>query len=94
MNAVETLRAAVEQNPHDTTARLILADAIDERGEPGDDLMARWLRLDVACAEKRRRYGWCDNENTSELYRVERRGGGRVFLPSLYRVRCELSYKD
>lgn len=44
---VELLRRAVVENPYDDAPRLIYADALDERGNPGDAARAEFVRLQV-----------------------------------------------
>lgn len=48
MTDIEALHAAVLADPDDDTARLALADALDERGGPGDAARAEFVRVQVA----------------------------------------------
>ncbi len=47
MTTVESLYAEVLRNPADDTVRLVMSDALQERGEPGDEDRANFIRHQI-----------------------------------------------
>jgi uncharacterized protein (TIGR02996 family) len=66
---VDALYVAVLDQPEEDTPRLALADALDERGAPGDCDRAEFIRLQIEIAEIRK---WCGCGGC-----VATRGGGQ-----------------
>lgn len=48
---VELLRKAVTENPYEDVPRLAFADALDERGNPGDATRAEFIRTQIAMSK-------------------------------------------
>jgi uncharacterized protein (TIGR02996 family) len=79
---LDALRAAVQQSPHDWTPRLVLADYLDDTGEPHHAEEAARIRqaadpstpLGRAVAASRRAFGTTLKNPTNPLYPAHAKG--------------------